>query len=77
MRRFARGHRVIAPAAGRMVVMNGDRCLHSVRRVERGTRIALVFAYDFAGRTVAATGAELDRYLYTSETTRRDPNYAR
>ena len=67
---------VVAPAAGRIVAMSGDRCLHSVRCVERGTRIALVFAYDYAGAKTAAA-AELDRYLYTREATaRRDPNYA-
>jgi len=54
----------IEPQPGRLVIMNGNRCLHSVRRVARGMRIALVFAYDLAGESRTAARPELDRYLY-------------
>jgi hypothetical protein len=76
MRAIAAEPVVVSPAGGRVVVMNGSRCLHSVRRVERGTRIALVFAYDYAGDASCSAASDLDRYLYTGEAMpRRDPNY--
>jgi hypothetical protein len=74
--RIAARRVVVSPAGGRVVVMNGLRCLHSVGRVERGTRIALVFAYDYAGDASCAAASDLDRYLYTGEAMpQRDPNY--
>jgi hypothetical protein len=76
MRAIAAEPVVVSPAGGRVVVMNGLRCLHSVRRVESGTRIALVFAYDYAGDASCASASDLDRYLYTGDAMpRRDPNY--
>ena len=76
MRALAAEPVVISPAGGRVVAMNGLRCLHSVRRVERGTRIALVFAYDYAGDETCSTASDLDRYLYTGDAMpQRDPNY--
>ena len=75
MRAIAAAPVVVSPAGGRVVVMNGSRCLHSVRRVERGTRIALVFAYDYAGGDTCEA-SDLDRYLYTGDAVpQRDPNY--
>jgi hypothetical protein len=67
---------VVWPRPGRLVVMRGDRCLHSVCPVE-GTseRINLCMAYDRAGVRSRPHGA-LDTYLYTEETVGgRDPNY--
>jgi hypothetical protein len=67
---------VVMPRAGRLVVMQGDRCLHSVCPVE-GTRerINLCMAYDRVGARGAPHRA-LDAYLYTDETVDGpDPNY--
>jgi hypothetical protein len=67
---------VVMPRAGRLVVMQGDRCLHSVCPVE-GTheRINLCMAYDRAGGQTRPHQA-LDAYLYTEEAVDgRDPNY--
>ena len=67
---------VVMPRAGRLVVMQGDRCLHSVCPVE-GTRerINLCMAYDRTGSHTRPHQA-LDAYLYTEQPVDgRDPNY--
>jgi hypothetical protein len=69
---------VVRPRPGRLVVMRGDRCLHSVCPVE-GTRerINICMAYDRVGGRVRPHRA-LDTYLYTEQTVGgRDPNYQR
>jgi hypothetical protein len=66
----------VRPRAGVLVVMRGDRCLHSVSEVtgpER--RINVVMAYDEVGRT-SQEGDELDTYLYSQDdVASSDPNY--
>lgn len=68
---------VARPTPGKLIVMRGDRCLHSVRRVTGGgQRINVVMAYDVPGR-VFRNQAELDRYLYDERTNNQgDPNYS-
>jgi hypothetical protein len=58
---------VVAPVPGTLVIMRGDRCLHSVRET-RGPadRVAVVMAFDAPGARYAGE-PELDRYLYSSE----------
>jgi 2-oxoglutarate-Fe(II)-dependent oxygenase superfamily protein len=71
------GKKVVAkPAPGKLIVMRGDRCLHSVRRVTGGgQRINIVMAYDLPGRVFTNQG-ELDRYLYDEKDhAAGDPNY--
>jgi len=68
----------ITPAAGRLVTMAADRCLHSVCPVE-GTddRIAVVMAYDLGGANTGNRGS-LDSYIYSDVNVRSgDPNYSR
>ena len=77
-RAFDRRKAVIAPTPGYMVVMRGDRCLHSVRAVEgERDRICIVMSYDVPGATFQQAEA-LDRYLYTPGDADHvgDPNYA-
>jgi len=67
---------VVLPQVGRLVIMRGDRCLHSVCPVE-GTveRINVCMAYDRVGACVRPHRA-LDSYLYTEQTVDGpDPNY--
>ncbi|HYM61369.1 MAG TPA: 2OG-Fe(II) oxygenase [Thermoanaerobaculia bacterium] len=67
--------RIIAPAPGRAVVFRGDRCLHSVRAVVEGLRIALVFSFSLNG-DCGNRGEALDEYLYTTGAVEGvDPNY--
>jgi len=73
-RRFGRPV-VVPPVRGRMVVMRGDRCLHSVRPLANGgLRVNLVFAYSAAGARVPRRDA-LDSYLYSQHDASADPNY--
>lgn len=67
---------VVTPHTGRLVVMRGDRCLHSVCPVE-GTeeRINICMAYDHVGARARPHDA-LDDYLYTDHAVGGpDPNY--
>jgi 2OG-Fe(II) oxygenase superfamily len=68
----------VRPRAGTMLVMQGNRCLHSVRQVEGDTeRIVIVLSYDVPGATFAIA-EKLDAYLYTQEEVASpDPNYSR
>lgn len=68
---------LIEPTAGTLVMMRGDRSLHSVRRV-LGTedRICVVMSFEAPERPPAANQS-LNDYLYsTSRVAGRDPNYA-
>lgn len=68
---------VVAPAPGRMILMRGDRCLHSVRRVVCGDRISVVMTFDVPGARFLVAEA-LDRYLYArTPSPAFDPNYHR
>jgi hypothetical protein len=67
---------VVSPAAGRLVVMRGRRCWHSVRGVE-GTqeRMNIILAYDVPGADFPMEES-LDSYLYTTKQQESsDPNY--
>lgn len=67
---------VIKPRSGRLAVMYGNQCWHSVRPVY-GTceRVNVLFAYDVPGAQFPMENA-LDSYLYTQEKLMSsDPNY--
>ena len=69
----------VRPETGKLLLMQGDRCLHSVLPVRgRSERINVVMAYDYPHSQVTVAD-ELNSYLY--ETTTRpnvgDPNYVR
>jgi hypothetical protein len=78
LRRCARLRRpvVVDPAPGRMILMRGDRCLHSVREVEGSKeRVSVIMAFDPPGQVFHAAG-DLDSYLYSQRASPdRDPNY--
>lgn len=58
---------VVSPAPGTLVIMRGDRCLHSVRAAGGpGDRVAVVMAFDAPGARYAGE-PELDRYLYSPD----------
>ena len=67
---------VCPPREGRLLIMRGDRCLHSVGPVMSDEeRINIVLSYDRPNAELAAND-QLDSYLYDPKTTnRRDPNY--
>jgi len=74
--RFAE-KKVIAPRAGRLLIMRGNRCWHSVRGVKgREDRLNIILAYDLPGTTFPMEKG-LDSYLYTREeaSSAKDPNY--
>ena len=77
VRRLFGTKQVVEPHPGRLVVMRGNRCWHSVRGVQGSEdRINIILAYDAPD---AQFGMEvgLDSYLYTDETPdTKDPNYA-
>jgi hypothetical protein len=66
----------VKPRPGRLVIIQGNRCLHSVRPIEgEQARMNLVLSYD---RTQDAllTKDKLSTYLYTQkDVTSSDPNY--
>ncbi|WP_343576751.1 2OG-Fe(II) oxygenase [Mycobacterium sp.] len=68
----------VAPRAGLMLVMQGDRCLHSVRAVEgRDDRVSIVMAFD-TPQAHCAVQQDLDPYLYSEQGDgMSDPNYQR
>ena len=68
---------VVRPAPGRLLILRGDRCLHSVRDVGEGAdRINLVVSYGIPGAERSLP--ELDSYLYSdAPAARPDPNYTR
>jgi 2OG-Fe(II) oxygenase superfamily len=68
----------IPPKPGLLVIMRGDRCLHSVRPVTGSDeRICIVMSFDSAHATFPQEKA-LDSYLYSASATRQehDPNYS-
>jgi hypothetical protein len=67
---------VVEPAPGRMILMRGDRCLHSVRPVEgEEERVSVIMSFDPPGRVFLSEGG-LDSYLYSKNASpNRDPNY--
>ena len=68
----------IAPRSGLLVIMRGDRCLHSVRPVSgNGERICVVMSFDFPDAAFPQELA-LDSYLYSSQdfSAKSDPNYS-
>jgi hypothetical protein len=67
---------VVEPSPGRMILMRGDRCLHSVRRVEgEEERVSVIMSFDRPGRLFRPEG-DLDSYLYSQNASpNRDPNY--
>ena len=69
---------IVMPQVGLLLLMRGDRCLHSVRPVlEAKDRINIVMAYDFPNTKFPIEDC-LNSYLYSpqsSQTTDKDPNY--
>jgi 2OG-Fe(II) oxygenase superfamily len=67
---------IISACPGLLVIMRGDRTLHSVRRVEgHEERICVVMAFD-GPQMGGAQLKDLDGYLYSTEPVRSaDPNY--
>lgn len=67
---------LISPAQGLLLIMRGDRCLHSVRRVEGSEdRINIVMTFDLT-KARFAVEKNLDPYLYSKKAAPSfDPNY--
>jgi hypothetical protein len=67
---------LVRPRAGRLLVMRGDRCLHSVREVSgNADRINIVMSYDVKGAR-HANSHHLNSYLYSGAIVHHgDPNY--
>jgi hypothetical protein len=75
VRRIIGDRIIVRPMQGRMVVMRGNKCLHSVRPVKGDQeRINIVLAYDTPDEQSLAKQA-LDQYLYSQEPVSSDPNY--
>ncbi|MDJ0579687.1 2OG-Fe(II) oxygenase [Crocosphaera sp.] len=66
----------VKPSSGRILIMLGDRCLHSVQALEgNDERINIVMSYDIPGKNFPIE-KQLDSYLYTQEEKySSDPNY--
>jgi hypothetical protein len=76
VRRLFGHRRLVEPHQGTLLIMRGNKTLHSVREV-LGTedRIAVVLAYDFPGQ--GNQRKALNSYLYSSAAPREgDPNYS-
>jgi hypothetical protein len=67
---------VVAPHPGRLVIMRGDECLHSVCPVTSDEdRINVIMAYDLPD-ALFPHQQDLDQYLYVPEAKQTfDPNY--
>lgn len=66
----------VAPAPGRMLLMHGRTCLHSVSPVTgEQERVSMILAYD-TPQTSLLENSELDKYLYTKDSVSSDPNYS-
>lgn len=74
--KFSRKQVLVSPAQGLLLIMRGDRCLHSVRRVEGSDdRINIVMTFDLP-QTKFAVEEQLDPYLYSKKPAPSfDPNY--
>ena len=68
---------LVRPRTGRLLIMRGNRCLHSVREVNGSEdRVNVVMSYDVRGAQYANSD-RLNSYLYThNDLQTRDPNYA-
>ena len=68
---------VVKPQPGLLLIMFGDKCLHSVRPVKEACdRVSIVMAYDLPNASFAIKG-QLNTYLYSSEKVSvSDPNYS-
>jgi len=68
---------VIKPKQGMLVIMRGDKCLHSVKKVlSEGKRINIIFAFDVPGAKFPME-EKLNNYLYSrNKVISNDPNYA-
>jgi hypothetical protein len=68
---------LVRPKIGRLLIMRGNRCLHSVREVSGSThRINIVMAYDVKGAQYS-NGDRLNSYLYNVDAVAaEDPNYS-
>jgi hypothetical protein len=67
---------LVRPRAGRLLIMQGNRCLHSVRPVRGETdRLNIVMSYDRPNAQFEVAD-DLNAYLYSSApTSTTDPNY--
>ena len=67
---------LVRPRAGRLLIMQGNRCLHSVRPVRGQTdRLNIIMSYDRPNARFDVA-EDLNTYLYSpAETSRTDPNY--
>ncbi len=67
---------LIKPQSGRLVIIKGNRCLHSVRALQgERERINIIWAYDSPNAQFSMENG-LDSYLYTKEKQiSSDPNY--
>jgi hypothetical protein len=76
MRSMAATQLLVRPRPGRLLIMQGNRCLHSVRPVLGSSdRINIVMSYD-RPHARFDVDANLNQYLYsTAETHVGDPNY--
>ncbi|HEX3685175.1 MAG TPA: hypothetical protein VHU83_21750 [Bryobacteraceae bacterium] len=74
--KVSRKRTLVTPAQGLLLIMRGDRCLHSVRRVEGAQdRINLVMTFDLPEAQFRVE-ENLDPYLYSKKPAPSfDPNY--
>lgn len=74
-RLFTKKH-IVEPRQGRILIMQADKCLHSVSSIEDNKeRINMILAYDYP-KNHFAMEKQLDAYLYTQEkSVYQDPNY--
>ena len=74
--RSAANQLLVQPRAGRLLIMQGNRCLHSVRPVRGQTeRINIIMSYDHPD-AYFATAEDLNAYLYSpGALSTSDPNY--
>lgn len=74
--KISRRRTLISPAQGLLLIMRGDRCLHSVRRVEGSAdRINVIMTFDMLQARFAVE-ENLDPYLYSKKAEPSfDPNY--
>jgi 2OG-Fe(II) oxygenase superfamily len=76
LRRIFGKKTAISPRPGRLAIMRGNQCWHSVRSVEgKQDRINIICAYDLPGAQFPMEES-LDSYIYTQEEmASSDPNY--
>lgn len=76
VRSIAATQLLVRPRVGRLLIMQGNRCLHSVRPVLGQTeRINIIMSYDHPNARFA-TAENLNSYLYsTTPFSTNDPNY--